>query len=72
MSENTTLHVCAEEKPELYLDVHLYFEDEHEATGHWTGRYWWTQDHEAVPLYWQNIEPHWKGGGHPSLHSFRN
>lgn len=62
MLENHILHVCAEEKPELYQVVHLYFEDDHEAVGHWTGRYWWTQNHEAAPVYWQDmeaLEPHW-------------
>ena len=71
MPENFTLHVCDDEKPELYQDVHLYFEDGHEDTGHWTGRYWWTLDHEAAPLYWQSIRSHWTGERH-MLHHSRN
>jgi hypothetical protein len=65
------LHLCVSEKPELYQVVRLYFEDEHETIGHWTGRFWWTHGHEAIPLYWQNLEPHWTGA-HYSLHDSRN
>jgi len=70
MTEKNPLHLCATEKPELYQAVRLYFEDEHETLGHWTGRFWWTLDHEAAPLYWQDLEPHWSVVH--GQHSFRN
>ncbi len=58
MSEHNLLHPCSSEKPELYQQVRLYFEDDHETTGHWTGRFWWSSEHETAPLFWQNLEAH--------------
>jgi len=74
MPEENPLHLCANEKPELYQAVHLYFEDERETTGYWTGRFWWTYGHGAEPLFWQNIESHWMGSQHgqPGLKGSRN
>ena len=71
MSEENPLHLCSTEKPELYQAVRLFFEDEHETLGHWTGRIWWTMDHHTAPLYWQNLESNWTGSRN-TLHSLRN
>jgi len=62
MSELNPLHSCATEKPELYEAVQLYFEDEHQTTGRWTGQHWWSHGHEVMPMYWQYLEPHFTGG----------
>jgi hypothetical protein len=61
MSQTNPLHPCEAEKPELYESVQLYFDDEHQTTGRWTGRFWWSHGHEVAPACWQYFEPHFTG-----------
>jgi len=71
MSEDHSLHTCTAEKPELYQPVRLYFENELESPGQWTGKTWWCRGREVAPTWWQYVEPQaTEDAG--ELHGFRN
>lgn len=57
MPKTNPVHLCDAVKPELHRTVRLIFDDGRRAAGNWTGRMWWSERQEVIPLGWQYYLP---------------